>query len=121
MAINTAPLVGKWLIAPAIARVTIIVNPETVPMRETFYLREFETAAAPFNIEPITRFVHNAGDIENAMTRKACSKIPWSRLRGAAFSRRTSLTRYDYLRAFSYVPRVTKISNVGEPIPCPLQ
>ena len=36
-------------------------------------------------------------------------------------SRRTSLTRYDYLRAFSYVPRVAKISNVGEPIPCPLQ
>jgi hypothetical protein len=26
MAINTAPLVGKWLIAPAIARVTIIVE-----------------------------------------------------------------------------------------------
>ena len=65
-------MVGKWLaalkeIAPAIARVTIIVNPETAPMRGTFYLREFETAAATLNIEPITRFVHSADDIENAM------------------------------------------------------
>jgi putative tryptophan/tyrosine transport system substrate-binding protein len=65
-------MVGKWLgalkeIAPAVARVAIIVNPETSPLRGTFYLREFETAAAAFRVEPITRFVHSAADIEAAM------------------------------------------------------
>jgi putative ABC transport system substrate-binding protein len=76
-------MVGKWLaalkeIAPAIARVAIIVNPETAPMRGTFYLREFETAAATLAIEPVTRFVHSADDIENAMT--ALGKTPNSGL-----------------------------------------
>jgi putative ABC transport system substrate-binding protein len=65
-------MVGKWLgalkeIAPAVARVAIVVNPETAPQRGTFYLREFETAAATLGIEPITRFVHSATDIEAAM------------------------------------------------------
>jgi putative tryptophan/tyrosine transport system substrate-binding protein len=62
-------MVGKWLgalkeIAPAVARVAIIVNPETAPLHGTFYLREFETAAGTFHIEPLTRFVHSAADIE---------------------------------------------------------
>jgi len=62
-------MVGKWLgalkeIAPAVARVAIIVNPETAPLHGTFYLREFETAAGTFHIAPLTRFVHSAADIE---------------------------------------------------------
>jgi putative tryptophan/tyrosine transport system substrate-binding protein len=65
-------IVGKWLgalkeIAPALARVAIIVNPETAPLRGTFYLREFESAAVTFSIEPITRFVQSADDIEAAI------------------------------------------------------
>jgi putative ABC transport system substrate-binding protein len=65
-------MVGKWLgalkeIAPALARVAIIVNPETAPMQGTFYLREFETAAATFRVAPLTRFVGNAADIEAVM------------------------------------------------------
>lgn len=65
-------MVGKWLgalreIAPALGRVAITVNPETSPMHGTFYLREFETAAAAFRIEPITSFVRSAPDIEVAM------------------------------------------------------
>ncbi len=65
-------MVGKWLgalkeIAPAVGRVAIVVNPEMAPLRGTFYLREFETAAATFGIEPITSFVHSAADIEAAM------------------------------------------------------
>jgi putative ABC transport system substrate-binding protein len=65
-------MVGKWLgalkeIAPALGRVVIMVNPETAPMRGTFYLREFETAAATLGIEPITRFVYSTADIEAAM------------------------------------------------------
>jgi putative tryptophan/tyrosine transport system substrate-binding protein len=66
-------MVGKWLgalkeIAPALARVAIVVNPETSPMRGTFYLKELAPAAASFHIEPITSFVHSTDDIEAAMT-----------------------------------------------------
>jgi ABC-type uncharacterized transport system substrate-binding protein len=65
-------MVGKWLgalkeIAPALARVAIVVNPDTSPMHGTFYLQEFATAAASFHIEPITSFVHSPADIEAAM------------------------------------------------------
>jgi len=65
-------MVGKWLgalkeIAPALARVAIVVNPDTAPMRGTFYLREFETAAATFRVEPITSFVRSAGEVEAAV------------------------------------------------------
>ncbi len=73
-------MVGKWLgalkeIAPAIDRVTIIVNPETAPMRGTFYLREFETAAATLASNRSQGFVHNAeADIEAAMA--ALGKTP---------------------------------------------
>src|SRR5947209_8076421 len=40
-------MVGKWLgalkeIAPTTVRVAIVVNPETAPLRGTFYLRELE-------------------------------------------------------------------------------
>jgi putative tryptophan/tyrosine transport system substrate-binding protein len=65
-------MVGKWLgalkeIAPALGRVAIVVNPETAPLSGTFYLREFETAAATFGVDPITNFVHSAADVEAAM------------------------------------------------------
>jgi putative tryptophan/tyrosine transport system substrate-binding protein len=64
-------LVGKWLgilkeIAPAVARVAIMVNPDTAILLGTFYLRAFETAAATFNVEPITTKVHSISDIEAA-------------------------------------------------------
>jgi putative ABC transport system substrate-binding protein len=45
----------------------LIVNPDTAPLRGTFFLREFETAAAALGIEPITRFVHSADEINSAM------------------------------------------------------
>jgi putative ABC transport system substrate-binding protein len=65
-------MVGKWLgalkeIAPALGRVAIIVNPETAPLRGTFYLHEFEIAAARFGVKPITNFVNSAAEIEAAM------------------------------------------------------
>jgi len=65
-------MVGKWLvalkeIAPAVVRVALIVNPDTAPLRGTFFLREFETAAAALGIEPITRLVHSADEINSAM------------------------------------------------------
>jgi putative ABC transport system substrate-binding protein len=65
-------MVGKWLgalkeIAPALARVAIVVNPDTAPMHGTFYLREFETAAAAFRVEPITGFVRSTAAVEAAL------------------------------------------------------
>ena len=65
-------MVGKWLgalkeIAPTTDRVAIVVNPETAPLRGTFYLREFETAAATLGVKPATNFVHSEADIEAAM------------------------------------------------------
>jgi ABC-type uncharacterized transport system substrate-binding protein len=52
---------------PAVARVAIMVNPDTAILRGTFYLREFETAAATFKVEPITTKVHSTSDIEAAI------------------------------------------------------
>jgi len=65
-------MVGKWLgtlkeIAPATGQVAIVVNPETAPLRGTFYLHEFETAAATLGVKPITNFVHNEADVEAAI------------------------------------------------------
>ena len=63
---------GKWLqvlkeVAPAVVRVGIMVNPDTAILRGTFYLREFETAAAALKIEPITAKVHSTSDVEAAV------------------------------------------------------
>ena len=65
-------LAGKWLgilkeISPALARVALMVNPETAILRGTFYLDAFKTAAATFNVEPITANVHSVSEIEAAI------------------------------------------------------
>jgi putative ABC transport system substrate-binding protein len=65
-------MVGSWLgtlkeIAPATGQVAIVVNPETAPLSGTFYLREFENAAATLGVKPITNFVHNEADVEAAI------------------------------------------------------
>ena len=65
-------MVGKWLetlkeIAPATGQVAIVVNSETAPLRGTFYLREFENAAATLGVKPIKNFVHNEADVEAAI------------------------------------------------------
>jgi putative ABC transport system substrate-binding protein len=67
-----ASMAGKWLsalkeVAPALTRVAIMVNPETGMLRGTFYLREFETAAAALAVEPATAVVRSAKDIEAAI------------------------------------------------------
>jgi putative ABC transport system substrate-binding protein len=67
-------MAGKWLsalkeISPQIARVALLVNPDTAPLKGTFYLRAFEHAAASFDVEPITSFVHSSGEIESAIAR----------------------------------------------------
>jgi len=65
-------MAGKWLtmlkdISPAIARVALLVNPDTAPLRGTFYLREFERAAASLAVEAITSFVHDEREIESSL------------------------------------------------------
>jgi putative ABC transport system substrate-binding protein len=65
-------MVGKWLsalkeISPAIARVALLVNPDTAPLHGTFYLRAFADAAATLAVASITSFVHSASEIETAI------------------------------------------------------
>jgi putative ABC transport system substrate-binding protein len=65
-------MVGKWLaalkeVAPAIVRVALLVNPDTAPLRGTFYSNAFKNAAAALAVEPIAANVHSARDIETAM------------------------------------------------------
>jgi ABC-type uncharacterized transport system substrate-binding protein len=64
---------GKWLevlkeVAPRVARVAIMMNPETATGRGTFFVKAFETAAAAFSVEPATAAVRNADAIEATMT-----------------------------------------------------
>ena len=66
-------MVGKWLaelkqIAPAIARVGLLVNPDTAVLRGTFYSREFAAAATKLKVEPVTLIAHDAAEIEAAIT-----------------------------------------------------
>src|SRR5450631_4032819 len=63
---------GKWLgvlkeVAPLLARVAVIFNPETGPFSPLF-LRAVETAAPSFAVKPIAIPVHDAGDIERAIS-----------------------------------------------------
>jgi hypothetical protein len=63
---------GKWLgllkeVAPLLARVAVIFNPETGPFSPLF-LRAVETAAPSFAVKPIATPVHDAADIECAIS-----------------------------------------------------
>ena len=63
---------GKWLellkeIVPGLRRVAVIFNPET-STAGTSYLHSVETAAPLFSVEATGAPVHNAGDIELAIS-----------------------------------------------------
>jgi putative tryptophan/tyrosine transport system substrate-binding protein len=55
-------------IAPAIARVGLLVNPDTAVLRGTLYSREFAAAATKLKVEPVTLIAHDAAEIEAAIT-----------------------------------------------------
>jgi putative tryptophan/tyrosine transport system substrate-binding protein len=62
-------MAGKWLgvlkeIAPSIARVALMVNPDTATLQGAFYWDEFETAATMYSIKPTAVKVRTTGDIE---------------------------------------------------------
>jgi len=63
---------GKWLgvlkeVAPFLARIAVLFNPETGPFSPLF-LRAVETTAPSFAVEPIAIPVHHVADIEPAIS-----------------------------------------------------
>ena len=65
-------LAGKWLgllkeIEPGIARVALMVNPDTAILHGTFYTRALADLASALNIAPITATVFTPADIDAAI------------------------------------------------------
>ena len=63
---------GKWLgmlkeVAPLLERVAVIYNPKTGPFSPLF-LRAIETAVPSFAVKPMATPVHDAADIERAIS-----------------------------------------------------
>jgi putative ABC transport system substrate-binding protein len=66
-----AGLMGKWLellkeVAPSVARVAVIVNPDTLPLATMFY-RPIEAAAASFEVTVTLAPVHDDAEIEQVI------------------------------------------------------
>jgi putative ABC transport system substrate-binding protein len=65
-------LAGKWLgvlkeVTPGIARVALLINPDTAVLHGTFYTEVFAAAAASLGIESSMANVYNPSDIEAAI------------------------------------------------------
>ena len=63
---------GKWLdllkeIAPGLARVAIMFNPDTAPQSK-FFVRSIEAAASSLRVQPVVVPVHAVADIEPALS-----------------------------------------------------
>jgi putative ABC transport system substrate-binding protein len=66
-----APMAGKWLelikeVVPAIKRVALIYNPRTSPYQS--FLRSFGESAPALQVKAIATPVHDAAEIESAIT-----------------------------------------------------
>ena len=55
-------------IAPRIARVALVFNPDVSPQSGAYFLSPAMAAAPSFAVEPIATSVHNAAEIEGAIT-----------------------------------------------------
>ena len=69
-----ASVAGKYLemlkeMVPQLARVAIMYNPNSVPADGKFFSRPFIESATKLKVRPITAEVHNASEIENAITK----------------------------------------------------
>jgi putative ABC transport system substrate-binding protein len=67
-----ASIVGKYLemlkeMAPQLARVAIIYNPNSMPADGEFFSRPFIASATKLKVRPITAEVHDPSEIENAI------------------------------------------------------
>jgi putative ABC transport system substrate-binding protein len=65
-------LAGKWLgvlkeVAPQVARVALLINPDTAVVHGTLYTQALKAAAASAGIDPIIANVYSASDIETAV------------------------------------------------------
>jgi putative tryptophan/tyrosine transport system substrate-binding protein len=72
--ILNASIAGKYLsmlkeIAPQLARVALMYNPETVPDSGMFFSGAFMEAAAKYKVRPIIAQVHDPAEIENTITK----------------------------------------------------
>ena len=70
---------GKWLellkeVAPALARVAMMFNPDTAPGGGSYFLGSFEFAARALAVEPLAVRVHSDAEIEAAMASLADKK-----------------------------------------------
>jgi putative ABC transport system substrate-binding protein len=54
-------------IAPSVARVALLFNPETAPGRGSFFVRSIKTAASSLGVEPAVAAVHDGTEIERAI------------------------------------------------------
>jgi ABC-type uncharacterized transport system substrate-binding protein len=62
---------GKWLdllkeVAPALARVAVVFNPDTSPQSK-FFIRSIEAAAPSLGVQTVAMPVHTTADIEPAL------------------------------------------------------
>ena len=76
-------LAGKWLgvlkeVTPGLARVALLINPDTAVLRGTFYTQAFESAASTLGVEPIMAKVFSISDIDAAV--QSLAKQPGSGL-----------------------------------------
>jgi hypothetical protein len=55
-------------IAPATNRVALMFNPETAPAGGSYFLRPVEAAAPALKVKVVPAPVHNAGEIDSAIT-----------------------------------------------------
>jgi putative tryptophan/tyrosine transport system substrate-binding protein len=55
-------------IAPAMTRVALMFNPETAPAGGSYFLRPVEAAAPALKVKVVPAPVHNAGEIDSAIT-----------------------------------------------------
>ena len=67
-----ASIAGKYLemlkeMAPQLARVAIMYNPNSVPVDGTFFSHPFIESATKLKVRPITAEVHDPSEIENAI------------------------------------------------------
>jgi putative ABC transport system substrate-binding protein len=67
-----SPMGGKWVemlkeIAPGVARVALMFNPETAPYVTSYYQGPFEAAAPLFGAQPSVNPVHNDLEVESAI------------------------------------------------------
>jgi putative ABC transport system substrate-binding protein len=66
-------MAGKWVsalkdVSPTMARIALMLNPDTATLRGAFFADAFKTAASEFAVEPLDAFVKNVADLESSIS-----------------------------------------------------